>query len=63
MVVAHLKTRLGVLNIDNSVFILLHQPCFPELVEKIESAIAVLGGRVVPKLNWSTPKVSHMTVT
>lgn len=34
------------------------EPYFPELVEKIQSAIASLGGCVVPKLNWSTPRVS-----
>ncbi|EGG22582.1 cell division cycle protein [Cavenderia fasciculata] len=29
---------------------------FPELIKEIEDAIAKLGGEVVPKLNWSSPK-------
>jgi hypothetical protein len=32
------------------------KPYFPAVAEKIESAIAELGGRVVPKLNWSAPR-------
>lgn len=31
--------------------------CFPELEAAMRSAIEELGGRVVPKLNWSCPKV------
>ncbi|KAK9837006.1 hypothetical protein WJX81_006472 [Elliptochloris bilobata] len=30
-------------------------PAFPELFQQIESAIAELGRRVLPKLNWSAP--------
>lgn len=30
-------------------------PAFPELLAEIEAAIAELGGRVLPKLNWSAP--------
>ena len=33
----------------------VQQPCFPGLLEQIDSAIAALGGTVVPKLNWSCP--------
>jgi hypothetical protein len=29
---------------------------FPELTEQIQSAIEALGGEVIPKLNWSSPK-------
>lgn len=32
---------------------------FPELHNKIKSAIQDLGGVVVPKLNWTVPKVSN----
>ncbi|CAI8036989.1 Cell division cycle protein 123 homolog [Geodia barretti] len=31
-------------------------PDFPAIVERIQTAIDTLGGRVVPKLNWSTPR-------
>lgn len=31
---------------------------FPELHERIRSAIQSLGGAVVPKLNWTVPKVN-----
>ncbi|XP_078152462.1 uncharacterized protein LOC144547646 [Carex rostrata] len=31
-------------------------PVFPELELEVEKSIAALGGGVVPKLNWSTPK-------
>lgn len=30
-------------------------PAFPELFAQIGAAIAALGGRVLPKLNWSAP--------
>ena len=30
-------------------------PAFPELFAQIDAAIAALGGRVLPKLNWSAP--------
>ncbi len=30
---------------------------FPELEEEVERAIRELDGAVVPKLNWSSPKV------
>ena len=30
-------------------------PAFPELFAQINRAIAALGGRVLPKLNWSAP--------
>lgn len=30
---------------------------FPELHEILKSAIEILGGAVVPKLNWTVPKV------
>ena len=30
---------------------------FPEVVAEIREAIQSLGGHVVPKLNWSCPKV------
>ena len=33
-------------------------PCFPELIELIEQSLEELGGEVVPKLNWSCPRVS-----
>jgi hypothetical protein len=33
-------------------------PAFTELKAAITSAIAALGGAVMPKLNWSAPKVS-----
>ena len=33
-------------------------PSFPQLLPRISAAIVALGGRgVVPKLNWSTPRV------
>lgn len=32
------------------------QPAFEEEIEAIEAAIATLGGQVLPKLNWSTPR-------
>ena len=32
-------------------------PHFPELEAAIDAAIARLGGSVLPKLNWSAPKV------
>ena len=32
-------------------------PCFPELIALIEQALEQLGGEVVPKLNWSCPRV------
>jgi hypothetical protein len=31
-------------------------PDFPAIVEKMQTAIDTLGGRVVPKLNWSIPR-------
>ncbi|KAJ4807818.1 hypothetical protein LUZ62_020384 [Rhynchospora pubera] len=31
-------------------------PSFPELESEVEKSISALGGRVVPKLNWSAPK-------
>lgn len=31
--------------------------CFPDLNEKIKNAISNLGGTVVPKFNWTVPKV------
>lgn len=34
---------------------------FPAVIEEIQEAISSLGGRVVPKLNWSTPRVCHVT--
>lgn len=34
-------------------------PSFPELQEQIRDAIEELGGTVFPKLNWSSPRVSH----
>lgn len=33
------------------------QPEFPELLAAVRAAIAELGGRVLPKLSWSCPKV------
>jgi hypothetical protein len=33
-------------------------PAFTELKAAITQAIAALGGEVMPKLNWSAPKVS-----
>lgn len=33
-------------------------PAFTELKAAITQAIAELGGEVMPKLNWSAPKVS-----
>ena len=41
---------------------LSQEPYFPVVIEKIQAAIDTLGGRVVPKLNWSTPRVSHVTI-
>ena len=32
-------------------------PSFPELTQQISSAIESLGGAVIPKLNWSSPRV------
>lgn len=32
---------------------------FPVLNEKIKNAISSLGGTVVPKLNWTVPKVTY----
>ena len=32
-------------------------PSFPELTQQISSAIELLGGAVLPKLNWSSPRV------
>jgi hypothetical protein len=37
-------------------FPLSQVPSFPELQQAIDTAIARLGGTVVPKLNWSCPK-------
>ena len=34
-------------------------PSFPELTQQISSAIESLGGAVLPKLNWSSPRVSE----
>uniref|UniRef100_A0A8C4Q4S6 Translation initiation factor eIF2 assembly protein n=1 Tax=Eptatretus burgeri TaxID=7764 RepID=A0A8C4Q4S6_EPTBU len=34
----------------------LSPPKFPEFESRVEEAIAELGGRVFPKLNWSSPK-------
>lgn len=31
-------------------------PAFPELESEVEQSISALGGAVVPKLNWSSPK-------
>ena len=32
-------------------------PSFPVLTQQISSAIESLGGAVIPKLNWSSPRV------
>lgn len=38
-------------------------PSFPELLLRISAAIATLGGRgVLPKLNWSAPRVRSKEV-
>ena len=42
---------------DNAVTYLKPSEKFPELHELIKSAIKDLGGTVVPKLNWTVPKV------
>lgn len=38
-------------------FLFLQAALFPQVVAAIQHAIAALGGAVVPKLNWSCPKV------
>ena len=35
----------------------LQAALFPQVVAAIQNAIAALGGAVIPKLNWSCPKV------
>ena len=37
-------------------------PSFPELTQQISSAIESLGGSVLPKLNWSSPRVRCVCV-
>jgi hypothetical protein len=34
-------------------------PNFSALEQQIEEAMERLGGRVMPKLNWSSPRVRH----
>lgn len=43
------------------VVMLLQAALFPQIAAAIQSAIVALGGAVVPKLNWSCPKVKCMT--
>lgn len=38
-------------------FLFLQAALFPQVLAAIQRAIAALGGGVVPKLNWSCPKV------
>lgn len=33
---------------------------FPEVLAEVQQAIEVLGGTVIPKLNWSCPKVCRL---
>jgi hypothetical protein len=42
---------------DNTVMYFKPSEKFPELHKLIKSAIENLGGAVVPKLNWTVPKV------
>ncbi len=34
---------------------------FPEVLAEVQQAIEVLGGTVIPKLNWSCPKVCTLS--
>jgi hypothetical protein len=33
---------------------------FPEVLAEVQQAIEVLGGTIIPKLNWSCPKVCRL---
>lgn len=35
----------------------LQAALFPQVAATVQQAIAALGGAVIPKLNWSCPKV------
>lgn len=42
--------------------IMMQAPSFPDFDSAIKKAINMLGGRVFPKLNWSSPKVRKKTI-
>lgn len=49
---------------DNSVSIQYLKPSeqFPEIHEKIRTAVNSMGGSVIPKLNWTVPKVISLII-